>query len=388
WFLVSAEEKACFGRANLEVLDLSFSTDGRALLGGSFYDGGLGDFAPLGGEDCGGWAWKDVSRDRDASQPLAVFAGTYTGAAVQEDGGVIPVSITIDKTGKVRLAGKYSDGMSVSASGTLGGYWQDDEGTEYAELDLILLPRTLGCGACRLNILAYVDETRVPTLILDGYTTTYTEKTVKGAADIDLLNCLHAEPFTPGCWIPEDADPDFGVVRLVCEEDVIDILYTSRNGQITGLGKATATGYGVKFDAKTGFLTVTKGRAYTIQGVLGDCEKGCTWAGGFTADGRRFPVVIDYTTLPAPDERFPWTEEGFVLTVGESCPEDMQPSVWTDDGPLELSISGLPTGLKFDKKTGLITGAPKRAGSFTVKIGYTYATRKITRTTTLVVTNR
>ncbi|MGN0833408.1 MAG: putative Ig domain-containing protein, partial [Kiritimatiellia bacterium] len=44
--------------------------------------------------------------------------------------------------------------------------------------------------------------------------------------------------------------------------------------------------------------------------------------------------------------------------------------------------------LKFDKKTGLITGAPKRAGSFTVKIGYTYATRKITRTTTLVVTNQ
>ena len=194
--------------------------------------------------------------------------------------------------------------------------------------------------------------------------------------------------FDSTAWFPADADPDFGVVRLKTGEDgedVIDILYASKNGKISGLGKATSKDYAVKFDTKTGLLTVTKGKDYTIQGVLGDFEDGCYRAGRINKDGTCVPVEIEFETLPTPDEDFPWMADGFELTLGQVFGEGMQPSVWSGDELLELTVTGLPAGLKYDKKTGLITGAPTKAGEFKVKVGYAYGTRKITRETTLVV---
>ena len=378
--LVSADEKVCFGKANVETLTLEFSSDGMASLSG--YDVMDDAFEPLGGQGCWGIAWKDVSKDKDARKKLEVFAGTYAGAAVQADGGVIPVSIVVDMTGKIKLVGKYSDGTALTASGAMGGYMALSNGTETAELELVMAPRTLGSGAYHLSVFASTDDTGVPSLLLNGYTTTYTVKAVEAVAD---GNSQMAYLFTSGCWVPEDADPDFGVVRLTSDNGVIDILYTSQNGKITGLGKATETGYAVKFDKKTGLFTVTKGKEYTIQGVLGDYESGCCKAGLFDADGIRSSVEIEYTTLLTPDETYPWTNDGFVLTLGQNFNEAMQPSVLFDGLPLELTISGLPAGLKYNKQTGCITGAPTKTGSFTVKVGYTYATRKITRTTTLNV---
>lgn len=380
--LVTADEKACFGKANGETLSLYLDSDGMAGLSG--YVETDDAFKPLGGDECWGEAWKDVSKDKDEAKKLEVFAGMYAGAALQADGGVIPVSIVVDKTGKVTLAGKYSDGTALTASGAMGGYMVLDDGTETAELELVMTPKALGSGAYHLSVFASTDDTGVPSLFLNGYTTTYTEKAVKAVADAYSL----AYAFTDGCWIPEDADPDFGVVRLYSGEDIediIDILYTSQNGKITGLGKATATGYTVKFDKKTGLFTVTKGKEYTIQGVLGAYDCSCQAVGRINKDGTFELVGLEFTTLPEPQENFPWIDDGFVLTLGQNFNEAMQPTVLSDGWPLELTISGLPAGLKFDKKTGCITGAPTKDGSFAVKVSYAYGTQKITRTTTLVV---
>lgn len=378
-YLVTADEKACFGEANAETLMLDFYSDGMAGLGG--YEVGEA-FEPLGGDGCWGTAWKDVSKDQDERKKLEVFAGTYAGAAVQSDGRVIPVSIVVDKTGKVKLAGKYSDGTSLTASGAMGGYMALDGGTEMAELELVMKPKALGSGAYHLSVFACTDDAGVPSLSLNGYTTTYTEKAVESVADGDSQM---AYLFTPGCWIPEDADPYFGVVRLTSGEDVIDVLYTSQNGTINGLGKATATGYAVKFNKKTGLFTVTKGKEYTIQGVLGTYDYSCQAVARINADGTFEAVDLSFVTLPEPREDFPWTDDDFVLTVGQNFDEAMQPSVWTDVAPVALTITGLPTGLKYNKQTGRITGAPKKSGVSTVKVSYAYGTQKLTRLTTLVV---
>lgn len=378
--LVMADEKACFGKANGETLSLYLDSDGMAGLSG--YVETDDAFKPLGGDECWGVAWKVVSKDKDEAKKLEVFAGTYVGAALQADGGVVPVSIVVDKTGKAKLAGKYSDGTALTASGAMGGYKALDDGTETAELELVMTPKALGSGAYHLRVFASTDDTGVPSLQLNGYTTTYTKKTVKAVAYADSQM---AYPFTSGCWVPEDADPDFGVVRLYSGEDLIDILYASQNGKITGLGKATATGYTVKFDKKTGLFTVTKGKEYTIQGVLGAYDCSCQAVGRINKDGTFESVGLEFTTLPEPQENFPWMADGFVLTLGQNYGEALQPSVWSDVAPVELTISGLPAGLKFDKKTGCITGAPTKDGSFAVKVSYAYGTQKITRTTTLVV---
>ena len=394
-FRFPVEEKAWFGRGNVEMLQLEisrkssrgeFSEYGVARLGGFSFNG---DFAPLGDEESG-LAYRNV--DKSDVKLLAPFVGTYAVALDYGDEGVIPLSVSVDKNGKVKASGMYSDGTKLTMRGTFSYRGISGEAIEMttgettpiarATANLFASPSALGKGSLHveLRIGHYVNWGRSDAYA-GGARTQYAASAVKTTVELDSRASL----FTSGCWFPKVADPDFGVVRLTTGEDVIDILYASKNGQITGLGKALQPGFTVKFDTKTGLLTVTKGKEYTIQGVLANHERYCYLVGRINKDGTCEPVDIDFETLPTPEERFPWTDDGFELTLGRVFDEGMQPSVESEDGPLALTVTGLPAGLKYDKKTGLITGAPTKAGEFKVKVGYSYGTRKVTRETTLVV---
>ncbi|MGN0846753.1 MAG: putative Ig domain-containing protein [Kiritimatiellia bacterium] len=384
-FNVMADEKVCFGRANTEALELEFDTDGSVHMycGVDWDDDEIGDYTPIGDAEDLSIAYKDVSKDKAMAAKFAKSAGTYAGAIALEDGGVVPVSIVVDKAGKAKVAGRYADGTTFSASGVFGRY--DSEDHEMVELDVFATPKLLGAGAFHLNACDFVGEDQGMSLALYGHTTTYTVHEVSVVGDDDMYL---APRFTPGCWVPADANPDYGVVRLRWGEgeEVVDILYASKNGVITGLGPAMTPGVTVKFDARTGLLTGSKGREFVIQGVLGD---DLAVAGIVYADGSRRVAEVSFETLPPPEEVFPWAHDDFVLCVGQNFGEWMQASVTGDGGsPFELTIAGLPAGLKYDRKSGLITGAPTKAGTSTVKVSYKFGHRMITRVTSLVVSDR
>ena len=389
-FMVMLDEKAMFGRANKEVAEiiLSDSQFGTGVIARNVE----GDYAPFGSPKSYADLMRDRSKDASVKARLKTLSGTYAGYASDSGGRVVPLSVVVDAAGKAKVAGKFHDGTALSASTVLGGYGEDLKGQHVTDWwsygNVFLSVKSLGKGNLHLELSGFAfDGEDIPRLqFTEVRTTSYSPVSV-AADDINLCDRVVSR-FSSGCWFPADADPDFGVVRLMSGEDTIDILYASKNGKITGLGKALQSGFTVKFDAKTGLLTVTKGKTYTIQGVLGDYASGCYRAGRINKDGTCEPVGIEFTTLPTPEESFPWADNGFVLTLGQNSGEDLQPSVLSEDGPLALTVSGLPAGLNYDKKTGLVTGAPTKAGTFKVKVGYTYATRKITRTATLVVNPR
>ena len=386
-FGAALDEKAWFGVDNRETVQVRLDSRSFSTVTGLAHEGAC---APLGSEDSLCLISRDSSKDAAVKAKLKTLAGTYAAFAADDKGHVVPLSVVVDTAGKAKITGKFYDGSALSASVVLGGYGEDMDGSDDAEWwtygEAFLSVKSLGGGNLHLELCGSLGDDEVePTLSLSDVRVTSYSATSVAANPVSLDDRTWTlSRFDATAWFPADADPDFGVVRLTTGEDVVDILYASKNGKITGLGKALQPGFTVKFDAKTGLFTVTKGKAYTIQGVL-DYEGGCCAAGRINADKTCEPVDIAFETLPRPEESFPWTEDGFELTLGRVFDGEMQPSVMSEDGPLALTVSGLPSGLKYDKTTGRITGAPTKAGTFTVKVGYTYATRKITRTTTLVV---
>lgn len=390
-FRFPVEEKPWFGKGNVETLQLEIS---RSISEGKYEEYGVarlggvsstGAYEPL-GEEQSGFAYRNV--DKSDVKLLAPFVGTYVAALDCGDEGVIPLSVGIDKNGKVKASGRHLDGSALTMSGVLAyrfsneAWEQGRDPYEDAIVHLFAVPKALGGGALHVTAsLTHQGSLGNVDVETWGKVTRYAASGVRAFDESSSV----ASRYSSSCWFPADADPDFGVVQLASGGDVVDILYASKNGKITGLGKATSKDYAVKFDAKTGLFTVTKGKAYTIQGVLGDYEGGCCKAVRINADKTCEPVDIAFETLSTPEESFPWADDGFELTFGQNFGEDLQPSVLSEGKPLALTVSGLPAGLKYDKKTGLITGAPTKAGTFKVKVGYTCATRKITRETTLVV---
>ena len=389
-FRATLDEKLWFGVVNPEIVEVYLSNcHGMASWMNGL--GGAGEYAPLSSDDSFCWMCRDRLKDAAVKTNLKTLAGTYAAYAADDEGHVVPLSIVVDTAGKAKIAGKFYDGTALSASVVLGGYEEDTDGTDLAEWwtygEAFLSVKSLGGGNLHLQLCGSLSDgaDRPDVVLQDLRVTSYSADLV--AADPVMLDdrTWTLSRFDSAAWFPVDADPDFGVVRLTSGEDTVDILYASKNGKITGLGKATSKDYAVKFDAKTGLLIVTKGKEYTIQGVLGDYEGGCYQAGRINKDGTCEPVGIEFTTLPTPEESFPWANDGFELALGQTFGEGLQPSVWSGDELLELTVTGLPAGLKYDKKTGLITGAPTKAGEFKVKVGYSYGTRKIARETTLVV---
>jgi PKD repeat protein len=75
----------------------------------------------------------------------------------------------------------------------------------------------------------------------------------------------------------------------------------------------------------------------------------------------------------------------YVLSVGISNIDDFLPSLKLDSPTAKLAVSGLPTGLKYDAKTGKITGVATKAGIYTVTLTVTDGKEKYVSTITIEV---
>ena len=74
-----------------------------------------------------------------------------------------------------------------------------------------------------------------------------------------------------------------------------------------------------------------------------------------------------------------------VLSVGISNINDFLPDLRLNSSAAKLAVSGLPAGLKYDAKTGKITGVATKAGTYTVTLTVTDGKEKYVSTITIEV---
>lgn len=116
---------------------------------------------------------------------------------------------------------------------------------------------------------------------------------------------------------------------------------------------------GLKFDAKTNTISgkAAKPGVYTV--TVSATNTSVKKAASFT-----FRLEVPNFESPRLPGLKPGIDDYGVLRCGVALDHTFIDCTVTDG--YTLKVSGLPSGLKFDAKTGLVTGVPTKAGSFTV----------------------
>ena len=132
--------------------------------------------------------------------------------------------------------------------------------------------------------------------------------------------------------------------------------------------KASGLPSGLKYDAKSGKITGTAKKATATEGVVVKFTKKNAADEEITIAVRAEDVSVGCEGLsngPLP-----------AGVVGASEGIDLQ--IYSEGGTKSVSVSKLPTGMKYDSKKGVITGAPSKAGDFEVVLTVTtkFGTKK------------
>jgi len=159
-------------------------------------------------------------------------------------------------------------------------------------------------------------------------------------------------------------------------ETLSDIYVTDDSwSYVTASVKGLPTG--LKFDAKTMRISgkATKPGVYkvTVSATNATVKKPVT---------AEFEIVVPNLTCDALPNLMPETDAYGTISCGVAFDPDLVDCTLAEDG-WTLKVSGLPAGLKYDAKTGKITGVPTKAGTFTVTFTATRGTEKETATITL-----
>ncbi len=153
---------------------------------------------------------------------------------------------------------------------------------------------------------------------------------------------------------------------------LLEIVFSASTPNLTVKGLPT----GLKYDAKTMKISgkATKPGVYevTVSATNATVKKPVT---------ATFSLVVPNLTCDALPNLMPETDAYGTISCGvafdpglvDCSPEDG----WT------VKVAGLPAGLKYDAKTGKITGVPTKAGTFTVTFTATRGKEKETATITL-----
>lgn len=135
---------------------------------------------------------------------------------------------------------------------------------------------------------------------------------------------------------------------------------------------------GLKFDTKTGAITgaAKKPGIYTV--TVSATNKSQT-----KAIAKTFLLRVPNFVSPNLPCLLP-EMDAYTISVG--VPQTDLLDLLTTDGYAVSSVSGLPSGLTFNRKTGLVAGVPTRAGFFTVTVTAKKERVTTTATVTVVVT--
>ena len=132
--------------------------------------------------------------------------------------------------------------------------------------------------------------------------------------------------------------------------------------------KASGLPSGLKYDAKSGKITGAAKSATALEGVVVKFTKKNAASEEITIAVRAEDVSVGCEGLssgPLP-----------AGVVGASAGIDLQ--IYSEGGTKSVSVSKLPSGMKYDSKKGVITGAPSKAGNYEVTLTVTtkYGTKE------------
>ncbi|MBO7206834.1 MAG: putative Ig domain-containing protein, partial [Kiritimatiellae bacterium] len=153
------------------------------------------------------------------------------------------------------------------------------------------------------------------------------------------------------------------------------------------LTKLTVAGLpaGLKYDAKTMTISgkATKPGLYTVKVTATNASVTGKKAvvGEFTIEVPNFTAANGCFV----DGLYNDISEKYTLSVGISNIDDYLPSLMMNSPTAKLAVSGLPSGLKYDAKTGKITGIATRPGTYTVTLTVTEGKAKYVSTITVEV---
>jgi PKD repeat protein len=139
------------------------------------------------------------------------------------------------------------------------------------------------------------------------------------------------------------------------------------------LAKLTVAGLptGLKYDAKTMTISgkATKPGLYAVKVTATNASATGKKAvvGQFTIEVPNFTAANEYFV----DDLYNDVGEKYTLSVGISNIDDFLPSLELNNATVKLAVSGLPSGLKYDAKTGRITGIATKPGTYTVTLTVT-----------------
>ena len=136
---------------------------------------------------------------------------------------------------------------------------------------------------------------------------------------------------------------------------------------------------GLKYDAKTGFVSgkATKPGVYkvTVSATNATVKKPVT---------AMFEIVVPNLRSEVLPELRAETDAYGVVMCGVALDPELVNYAPAEDG-WTVKVSGLPAGLKYDVKTGKITGVPTKAGTFTVTFTATKKGVKEKQTATITL---
>ena len=145
---------------------------------------------------------------------------------------------------------------------------------------------------------------------------------------------------------------------------------------VTGTDPITLTASGLpdgfNFNPNTGMLTGTPtlAKTYTIKFTASNVAKTVTKSLKLKINDVK-PETISPATL-----NYGLVKEAY---------DDVTFSLASGTGTIKWSASGLPSGLKLNSSTGVLSGTPTRAGNFNVKITASNSAGKATETIPMVV---
>ncbi len=140
---------------------------------------------------------------------------------------------------------------------------------------------------------------------------------------------------------------------------------------------------GLKYDTKTNTITgkAKKPGVYTVTVKLTNTTVKKAIEKKFTIEVPNLIAANGYFI----DYLYNDVGEKYMLSVGITNIDEFLPSLKLNSATAKLAVSGLPSGLKYDAKTGRITGIATKPGTYTVTLTVTDGKAKYISTITVEV---